>query len=211
MDTSNRLKFVLGSLEIPASELQASEWLTVVKKALDICKPYLEYLSGFKPIAESLNSCRCYDRRCTDKSVMEFPEGFSEKTRCSLIARLSHEVEGECPPPGYGVRFVRERNILLSQKGKWVLWNFKYERVGRDGLGYRRHRTGIDEVAQFSKFSWIKELELLLLLEQSPQLGKEIIGTLYSLAVKGVEERILRLQQIQWVEKLLAEILRRIK
>lgn len=212
MDSSSRLSFVLGELRVPASELQAKEWLKIVQKVLEICKPYLKYLPRFEPIDKLLNCSRGdYDDRQTDESIMEFPEGIDKKTRCLVVTSISRDISEESLlTPGYGTRFVTERNLLLSQKEDWLLWEFKYERTVRHGLGYRAHRTGIREIGQICEFSLIDEDKLLTLLEIRPDLGNKILRSLHISASEGVRERKMRLQGVKQIENLLAGMINRI-
>lgn len=214
MDSSNKLNFILGEFTIPASEIKASEWLEIIKAALAICKPYLKYFPGFEPISERLN-CHLgnYDRRETDKAIVEFPKGITQKTDCVEIDHFTLKTEGDIP--GDGVRFVMLQTLLLSRKGKWINWDYKYKRIVRSGLGYRSHRTGILEKAEICKFSLVNKDTLLGFLKEKPHsgqqsLGQQILNTLHSLAVKGVKEKKRRLQPIEQVEEQLAGIRSRI-
>jgi len=211
MDSSNKLNFILGTFRIPATEVKASEWLEIIKAALAICKPYLKYFSGFSPISERLN-CHLgsYDRRETDKAIVEFPKDITQKTRCVEIGQLIYETEGMHSDAQFGVRFVILQTLLLSQEEKWINWDYKFERKAQYGLGYREHHTGILEVAKICKFSLVKEDILLGFLKEKPRLGEKILDILYSLAVEGITERKRRLQQIEQAEKLLARIRNRI-
>jgi len=209
IDSSNKLNFILGTLTVPTSEIEASEWLKIIKAALAICKPYLKYLPGFKPISECLN-CHLgsYHSRKTDKAIVEFPKSITQKTGCVEIDDLIQKTEGEIP--GNGVRFVILRTLFLSRKGKWINWDYKFERKVQHGLGFRGHHTGILEVAKICKFSLVNEDTLLRSLAEKPDLGEQILDILFSLAVEGIKERKERLQQIEQVGERLAEIRSRI-
>ncbi len=213
MDTSIRLGFILGRVTIPAVELQPDEWLNIIQEVLGVYKPYLKYLPGFKPIGESLNChIREYDDRCTDEKIVRFPKGISQKTRCTRVASLSHETEEDMP--GYGARFVIEEHLLLTQKGHWLLWKFKYSRQVRQGLGFRAHRSGIREIAEICDFSLLKGLTFSECLARQPEhgfpVGEQILRALHAMASEGVRERENRLHGVQGIEHHLAEILNRI-
>jgi len=211
MDSSNKLNFILEGFTVPASEIEASEWLEITKAALAICKPYLKYFPRLRPISERLNCCLGnYHDRETDEAIAEFPKGITQKTDCLEIDQLIHQTEGIHSDHQFGVRFVILQTLLLSRKGKWINWHYKFERKARYGLGFRGHRTGILEVAKICKFSLVQEDRLLGLLEEKSNLGQRILDILYSLAIEGVRERQRRLQQIEQAKEQLAGIKSRI-
>jgi hypothetical protein len=206
-DSANKLHFLFGSLQVSARDIEPYEWLEIIRHILDLCKPYLKYMPRFMPIGDYLN-CQfpgC-GRRQTSESIMEFPEEISERTRCLTVEKLSFEKEGEHEDRQYGMRFVTERALLLSQEGKWLQWEFKYERVVEHGLGKRKRRNGIAQVAKVCRFSVLEEDGLLDLLEKRKGLGLHILEMFKNLASRGVEERKARLQQIKRVEEALIEI-----
>jgi len=214
MDSSNKLNFILEGFTIPATEIKASEWLKIIKAALAICKPYLKYFPGFEPISVCLN-CHLgeYDRRETNEAIVEFPKGITQETKCIEINNFIRETEGEIH--GDGVRFVMLQTLFLSRNGKWINWDYKYERQVQHGLGYRSHRTGIIEVANICKFSLVNEDTLLRFLKEKHRsgqqsLGQLILNALHSLAIKGVREKKERLQRIEQAEEQLARIRSRI-
>ena len=212
MDPSSRTDFVLGDLRVVATELQPEEWLQIVQRVLEICKPYLKYLPGFNPIGELLNYEYPHNRdpRKTDESIIEFPEGINQNTLCLDVASLSHNTIGELPPPGYGVRYVEPENLLLTRKGDWLLWEFRFERKSR----FKGNRHVILEMVEMCKFSLLEKDSLLLCLKRKPWVGKTvgtaILSSLRLIAQEGVRERKLRLQGVKDIENQLAGILNRI-
>jgi hypothetical protein len=198
MDTSIRLKFLLGTLQVPTEEISEQEWLEIVKAILRWCKHLMKYFTGFKPIGEKMFCyLSAYDRRSTEEHTITFPEGFDRSTRCINVAGISHDTEGDLGC-GQGVCFFLTKDMLLTQEGKLVLWDAKYERVPHNGLGYRNHRSGIEEVAVYSKFEFISDSMLLALL-QDRKVCNSILVRIYMMVEESIKDRQHRLESLQCV------------
>jgi len=158
MDTSTRLSFLNGDLRIPASEIEATEWVELINKALDICKPHLKYVDQFKEVKHMLNfNDGAYDRTITSRGVMRFPpEAFAETTRCLCLLSRSCHWEASA----IGASKV-EKKALLTQSGQWLWWVASYRQETRHGLGYRAHHTGTDQIAISSEFKIMDSTSLL--------------------------------------------------
>lgn len=201
--------YILGSLRIKAEAVGPSEWLAIVKAAKSICNPYLKYLPDFEPLKETMNDWR--SKRKTDNAVVTFFPGFNEESLCVWVSSLSHETEGQLSPAD-GVRFVTEKDLLLSRKGHLVLWDAKYERETRWGSDAWGPGNSYDviEIAIFSRFSKVSDDNLITLITHHPRLGRDIVNKLWELANKGVVERQRRLSDFTKMERVLAGFLERI-
>lgn len=210
MDSSIKVNLILGIDQV--SRLEPDESLKIVNHVLSTSKPLLKYLSGFKLIGELLNWTEAYDERKTDEAIMEFPEGIDQKSRYIRIDQVCFTTEGRLgyPLEDHGVASVTERNILLSQKGKYLDWLLKYRRDVRYGSGYKEHRTGISEIVEICKFSFLEENELLKLFEQKPDLVLTIVQKLNRLTSRTLVEKEQRLASIRNLERQLGGIVSRI-
>jgi hypothetical protein len=141
---------------------------------------------------------------------MKFPEGISQRTRCLEVAVLSQTSQGKMPNETYGALFITQENLLITQKGQWLLWRFKYKRILREGLGFPYAPNSIRQIAEICKFSLIKEKKLLSFFEKYPYLGKNILFSFQSSLCDCVIERRLKFQEIKKAEKSLTEIIDRI-
>jgi len=214
MDTSNRLGrlgIVFGQVAVKAEEIQPEEWFEIITTILNACRPQLQYFPGFKPIKGELSRhLHEYDYRTTDPGIVQCPEGFSLDTRCVLLGNIRFETDEINPSgPEFGVRFVTEESLFLTQKGRIVLWKRKYDRVARQGLGYRQHRTGTEDRAVECNFTFVEGSVLREIL--SAKVSGMIIDSLLALSSKGVEERKQRLGTMRSVEEFIIGIRERIE
>lgn len=194
MDTSNKpeedsaeillahpqivLDFIMGRLRIPYKRILPDLWLAIITEILDSLKPQLKYLSGFEEISKALNyHARDYDCRQTSDGVVSGPPDFNPELRVIFLFHYPHQCEEELDP-GHGVRYVLEKKVLLTKKGQLLLWEAKYERILVAGQGYRGHRSGITEEAQYSRFSWMEVNDLLDIFKIHDHAGLAILRTL---------------------------------
>ncbi len=210
MDSSTKVNLILGIDQV--SQLKPDESLKIINHVLSTSKQWLKYLSGFKSIGELLNWTKEYDERKTDEAIMEFPKGVNQRSRCIRIDQVCFTTKGRLgyPSRDYSVASVTERNILLSQKGKLLDWSLKYRRNVHHGLGYRKHRTGISEIVEICKFSFLEENELLRLFEQKLDLLLTIVQKLNHLTSQTLLEKEQRLVNIRELERRLMGIVNRI-
>ncbi len=199
MDSSSRLEAILGQLRVDASEITPEEWLQVVTDVLEQHKPHLKYLRGFRPLKEEFNCATGnsgYDYRRTNMEVVEFPVEIDADTKCLWVAKISHEVEGKNQwGENHGCRFVQQKDLYLTTKGEFLLSDHKYERIVRDGLGYRSHRTGIDDVAVWWKFALLADDSLRSVLK--PEVGCTILDVLIKYGEESVQERRRHLRAVE--------------
>lgn len=141
MDTSNRQQFLINilGLEIPELHLYSQDdWLFVINTTIDLFKPYLKYLSGFVELLE------LYDIRNDEydgahsiipPSVVEKRESFDNRTRCRIVCRFFSELRDEDRNSAdwYYAKWRGERQLLISQKGEWILWDATYRRKNLSG------------------------------------------------------------------------------
>lgn len=195
MDPSSRPGIILGSTKVEIEDIQPEEWLVIFNTVLEKCRPQLKYLPGFRPIEETLNCyLNDYDERVTDLKIIQCPEDFGMDTRCISLTRIGHKIGGVSPSgKQYGVRFITTRELLLTQKGKIVLWEHKCEQVVQHGLGFRQHRTGIKEIAVHCEFIYV-EVEAWQL---SSAVALGVFRSLFQLVNKGVADRAERLRSTQ--------------
>jgi hypothetical protein len=130
--------YVLGQTpRVPISELDI---VGVLEGVIERVKPLLKYLPYFKPLAELLNGgilVGCATRR-TDLSLVEFPEGMSERTKAIEIQELE-----ECDVRTTSTR----RSLVFTEAGVILIWSAAYDRpVTVEFTG------GRDEVAKESRF-----------------------------------------------------------
>lgn len=206
-----KIGLVMGTMKV--SGLKTEDLAQIIQNVLGLCKSHLKYLSGFEPISSLLNhnvGNSGYDRRITDENIVNFPQRINQKTLCIVIAELDFNVGNELSP-GFGVAYFTETELLLLRNGDLLIWKAKYLRNQRSGLGYREHRTGIDEIAEFSVFSKVKTLsEIEKLLEQQSNLASLIIEKLLDATQKTIRKRRQTLQSFEHLEDRLVEILNRI-
>jgi hypothetical protein len=191
MDTSIRPEqYITGSLKIKAEEIDAEGWFHVLKEIMSICKAHLKYLSGFKPIEESINNFRNLERT-KDEAIKAFP-GFSKKMLCRVVGQISHETEGEF---GGGVRFYTCENLLLTKKGYFVFWKAKYERA------YWIPRDKISSTAEYSHFSKLSLKEASKIISVHPKLGLNIIAQLRHEVNEGIRDRERRVAELRNMDR----------
>jgi len=212
MDSSSKLSkvdFLTGMLVVPAGEIEPAEWLEVINRILELCKPYLKYLPRFKPIGEYLNYFGGYDKRRTEESVMVFPADVNQKTRCATIVDLTPEAERALYDREHGVRFTTEQTLLLSQEGKLLLRELKCEREVEYRLGLCK---GVLEKVKACTFTLLDAKPgLLHFLEEKPDMGLQILNSFESLVAECIGEREERLQKMEHIYREVAAIIDRIK
>lgn len=211
MDPSIRLDFILGRIRVAPEEITPEEWQEIVKEAIRRSKPQLTYLPGFETVSGWLN-CREqeYDFRQTPEEVLSFPEGMNPNTRLLFLAGVSHEIAGKLGSDGdFGARFVTRSDLFLDRDGRLVLSEARYKRLPQHGLGYRGHRSGILEVAEFSRFSYPDEVTLEKLLTKDT--CRRILGSLYMIVSRAVEEREERLGNMRALMGSLESIVNRVE
>jgi hypothetical protein len=199
--------YITGSLQIKAEDVGASGWLMITREAERICKPYLKYLPGFVPIREMMNDWR--RKRSTSDAVVKYFKGFKAESLCVWLTAISRECEGELPPVGEA-RFIMEKDLLLSRKGQLVLWDAKYERKKRYNSN-RQDDYDLVEIAIYSRFTEVLDVNLLALFDHYPRLGRDIVNKLWRLVTEGIEERQKRLRNLNEVERTLAGFLKRVE
>jgi hypothetical protein len=174
-DTQAKLEFVMGRMRLPEDQLSPDDWQAILLEVFKLVSPQLKYLSGFSELERFLNfSRRDYNWRETDFSIMDMPDDFSLKTRVIVLLDFFHQTEGKIEP-GYGVRFITEKKLLLDKNGHFFVWEAKYERILETGQGFRSHRSGIREVAVVSKFSSLPDNKLVELFAYDQHAGRHIL------------------------------------
>lgn len=212
MDPSTRLAYILSEVNLTWQDVTPEEWLEVLKKALDLCKPYLKYFSAFFEIKEHLNQQQgAYDHRETDLSLVKFPPGMGPDTRLITLAYLAEGAEGKNPAGSqFGARFSMKRALLLTRKGEWVYWYAKYDRIGRQNLGHRSHHDGVIERAVESAFSILDFESLLVLLQSgSPPVFPQVLWALHRCLHESISEKTKRLKTLERVGAQITEMVQR--
>lgn len=106
MGSPNNVDLIIGVTKISSKEISVAEWCEILEHALFRIKPCLKYVSGFKTLAQLLNSelMTGYGHFVTPDEVMPSLEGtnFNQKTRFVAIdiwepaknarANASHEL-----------------------------------------------------------------------------------------------------------------------
>lgn len=182
MDMSNRLSFVTGTLRIPADEIQPNEWVAIIDAMLAECKPNLKYMRGFREIKTLLNTQNGHDSRNTPQGTLEFPEGITESTRCLAVIYPRRYYNNP------DSNFV-ELNLLLTDSGEMIKWIAKYNQRTIGGLGFRGHKTGTLEEAEWSRFSRLDDAEFERVVTGDSRSPKEIMENLIGTMVSTVKEK----------------------
>lgn len=193
MDPSIRLEMILGNHKVEAEELKPEERLAIVEKLLEMSRPQLKYMPGFKEIRDMMNVeygyCGSIIRRETNLNVVKWAECMSRSgiERVTGLAQVSHSVwcghgTGPCQNEPH---FFEEVELLLTKSGGGIYkWEQKYRREGR-----------ITEVAIISAISSVRGDELQVLL--TPSVFLNIVASIRMLIVGCVEERKNRLASMQ--------------
>ncbi len=204
------IEHILGTGAVPVSELSVEERLAIVNACIERCKGFLKSFPGFSAIPEWVNQFQGnYDSRKTAPEVIEYGEGISDTMHLLNIEGLLHDCTGRIEP-GLGVRFVHRKDLMLNRDGKFVLWEAKYQRIAEHGLGYRHHRSGVTEQAQFAKFHIVGEDALLELLEANPGLVRTIISRLWARSHEKVEQAVITLDGTRLIENYFSGIMQRL-
>lgn len=172
---------------IKSAALKPRDWIAIVGRIVDTIKQYLNEFptvpamrggDGFRPIKDRTNCyLREYDDRMTEPEVMEFAEGLNSESELLYLSKVDYHYGPE-EKPGYGASTGEERQLFLTRDGRLVLWNFKYQRVVRHGLGYRQHRSGVREQAEACRFGWVDQETLSQFIEVRPALWSDILQVL---------------------------------
>lgn len=172
---------------IKTAALEPNDWIAIITRMIETVKPYLnEFPSvpairsddGFRPIKDRVNCfLREYDDRVTDQEVMGFADGLDSESELLFLSTVDYHYGPEVVP-GYGASTGEQRQLFLTRDGRLVLWNFKYRRVVRHGLGYRRHRSGVREQAETCRFGWVAQGTLSQLIATKPDLWSCVLGVL---------------------------------
>lgn len=210
----NKVDFLKGTQVLPVGEIEPAEWLELINHVLELCKPHLKYLLKFKPLGESLNYSR-FDKRETKESIMVFPEGINQKTLCVTILDLTPEPEEMLYDRQPGARSITEQTLLLSQKGKWLHRELKYERKPQYSLGLCK---GVLETVQECTFTILDvklggllHVLLLRLHEKNPAMLLQILDSFESLLADDIREREERLQKKKHIHQEVMAMRDRIK
>lgn len=202
MDLSNRLQSVLGQSRVGAEELTSEEWSVIIETAINTLKPIAKYLPYFEPIGDRFHSMvgnSGYHRRVTDMKVVEFPPEFDATTKCLRAADIAHEVIKDTSQVVSRFsderRFIRQREVYLTQKLQLVLSDYKFEPVTVHGLGYRGHHSGTNDTAVWWKFVYIEGQDLQKVL--TPGVGYSILDTLNKLGTECFRRLQGRLANVQ--------------
>lgn len=172
---------------IKPATLKPRDWIAIVERTVDTIKQYLNEFptvpamrggDGFHTIKDRVNChLREYDDRVTEQGVMELAEGLSPESELLYLSTVNYHYGPETVP-GYGASTGEEHQLFLTRDGRLVLWNFKYQRVVRSGLGYRQHRSGVREQAEVCRFGWVDQGTLSQLIEAKPALWSDILQVL---------------------------------
>jgi hypothetical protein len=159
MDSSTRQAYILGNLRVSRSELTTEDWLMILRQTHEICQSHLKYFGGFKSLKDlGNNTLGDYHWRQTPEKAIYPSELLTSGDRfielCNINSSTDQAISGR-------IRLC-EDILVLSQKGKWYLWESTYECQQEHGHGYRQHRTATREIATtsvFTELSWPKEVE----------------------------------------------------
>lgn len=208
MDSSinDPVSYALGATPaIALRHLQHHEAIKLFRAVLQRTAAVMKYLSGFKPIGESLNVEHADgpgERRTSPKAI-RFPPAISERTKMLHVYRLS-ETATE--------RLLVRRDILLTEGCDLVVWEASYDLEIYDAAGNKR------QIAKNSEFVIITDPMLLQRMSQMHVyhedwfvIFRQIILTVHRHAEITVTEREERLTSIRRNTELLRQTLERIE
>ncbi|QQG42774.1 MAG: hypothetical protein HYW15_00975 [Candidatus Giovannonibacteria bacterium] len=211
MDTSDRLKAVLEGFKVVAEELRPKEWLEIIETVLSKYRPWLEHFSGFRPIEEMLNCGLGDSFRITSPEVVHFytkqepcqRNDLNNNTCCALVSELWRKAEGKNKAGAqFGCRFVTQKSLLLTQAGRFVLWEHKVERVVRQSG--KRQKARMDEISVECGFSYLESADLKAFL--TANLGGEVLMCLHKLTKQNVDERTARLLPVEAIHNYIKRV-----
>lgn len=205
MDSSirpNVTQGLLGGLSWNAEDVRPIEWVTVIGTILQKHAGLIDYLPGYKPIKDRMNGWQGSksNRPVTDMDdpgIVVMPAGFTPETKCVHLASVSHHVEGDAAAQhtfGYGARFVFVKDLFMTNKGRIVLSNRKYERVFTSA-GQRAGETQQTDVTRLWVFYYCEDENLATIL--TPAIAINTIDSLGRLTREGVRERQMRLKHME--------------
>jgi len=215
MGAPSRTVLILGSAPISFLDLEVAERLQLVQWVLNKGKPYLKYLSDFKPLGERLNGYQgpSASPRTTDLKLVSFPVGIDQATLCIQIVSTLSDMKGEVP--GHGVRFFQEEGLFLSREGKLLRCQMRFERQLRSRPnGDPRYQEAI-EVAHLVHFFLVFEEELTELLGNSDgrraeAIWRSLFTRLFDAVSDEIEERKKRLQVLKQLRSSLEGVSHRV-
>jgi len=122
MDTSIRLKLALGELKVPAAELEPAEWVPIVRKAVDLCRPQLKYFSGFQSAAGW-----AHGEGIKRASVLQVNNDHLYDQQCLVVSRYPNDSAAK----------IQQERLLLNKNGVLIHWlrqfGPRFEGLEREG------------------------------------------------------------------------------
>lgn len=197
MDSSIRHEIVEGVLndtpELPtaAESLSPAERVCIFREVVKRSKPQFKYIPAFEPIREEMRKMThnpgSLGSRRTDKSVMQFPHNFDEKTRCVRFLYLSCGLTHE--------------DLLLADDGRCIKWVHEYD---SDSHQVGAYDWSDNETATKSHFHIVDDDELGEIL--TPERFVSCLGTLRAIVTCCIAEKEKRLESMRALGLFLTQI-----
>ena len=214
MDSSSRVAFVLGHSHVKTSKLTPEERVTILRHIL--IDEHFGKMSGFKPLKAMAEYKKGdYNRRFFNAKLLEGKGESPELNASAHFAHLTHLAteDSGMKLPELNREFCKESVLLLSRKGRIVLWVTDWRCEYKTGLGFRSHREGTHETAIASSLTvlgGVGDKQLLDLLKTYPEAWMWTLCSLRKMVRVTIRQRAGYLRGMEMVHANLTGIMQRL-
>ncbi len=216
MDITNDLlvQIALGEKGIPADKLRAQDWTLLINSVVAGIGPALKRMPGFYdrenlPIFNASRTNGDFWARRTGFETCDMSHGTSHSRslalraqRCCLIYDIRRKLvrpEGSWGWDGNHIEYVKECDLVLTDKGNWLLclmrarMDLRAAGFASDGkwIGYgiEKPRTGVYQQVTNYRIIKLTPEEVGRLFARDPGMGKAALQYIRNLAAQLVENR----------------------
>lgn len=208
--TREEVDLILNGPVIPASKLDANNWMIIVMNVLGICNLQLKHFTHLANIGDKIRGS--FGDMELPEGVLELPAGINEKMSCLRIAEL-YSIDEFSDPHSFGQGGTADihlsADLLLLRTGNLLLWEVEYKRVNKQHPYYALGRKKVD-IYEVCRFLPVPDGDLFPLLEKYPHIGPEIVKEVSKAAQRTFETRKKWLEDSEFIAHRIVNIRSRI-
>lgn len=193
MVETDLINFILCGELSGEKKISPKDWLRILDEVLNSITPHIQYIDGLKTIEQIVENERWFRRQEERKSINIGLEFLPPGAAINAATRGFFVFTAESLPQSKATDGIaRYTNLILTEHKQWVEWSLFCK-----------------DLRYHSQLILLSRGELLAFLGCAEQVGGRILESIHNILYGSKQKKAERLEQIEYLEKLVKGIMYR--